>query len=138
MRRQATAPLTGHPSLDLAADDWLIVAADARRVERWTLRDRLVKVRPNPGGDSWRLTFAEPREWRKWLSDEDWQWLKTVCDCAALVTEAADAAKNAISADSGAADDPGATQRPARGKGLRKRQRAKAKTRRQQREENYG
>jgi hypothetical protein len=80
--RDSDRMLQGHPCLDLAAGNWEIVNIGQTRVDKiiqWTRRDRLLKCALNAGA-SIRITYAEKREWLRYITDEDYLWIQAICD----------------------------------------------------------
>jgi len=121
LRESANQSLVGHPSIDLeAADAWGEVKFSARKIAGWLSKDRLVKARLNTGG-SIRITYAEPREWRRYLSDEDIHWLSMLSESSALYVQAENAA--VPETENNPASDPSAKTRKRRIKAKHRRKR---------------
>lgn len=81
--QQADKLLEGHPSVDLPDYAWGTLDCSVYRVRRWLDRDRLVKLKANPGG-SIRMTYCEPKEWRKYITEDQWQWICQVCEVSQI------------------------------------------------------
>lgn len=127
--QQADRMLEGHPSIDLPEIAWGTLDCSAQRVRRWLDKDRLVKLRANPGG-SIRMTYCEPGEWRKYITEEQWQWLCQICEVSQIYCEET-AIKEARSKATEESKPPGPeAQKP-------KKKKIKAKFRRKQRGLNY-
>jgi len=80
--------LEGHPSADLPDYAWGTLDYPVHRVRRWLNKDRLIKLKLNPGG-SIHCTYSEPKEWQKYITNEQYQWLCQVCEVSQIYCEEA-------------------------------------------------
>lgn len=85
--QKSEATLTGYPGEDLPVHAWGTVNFSAHKMLRWVRNhNRLIKVRLNSGGTK-RITYSEPKEWQKFITPEQWQWLMQISEVFRLQVE---------------------------------------------------